>query len=94
MDYIQKTRANNIAISIFGIAVICFSILYLKYKEVITAQNEVEITVLAMIPAGFCVTAIIGSLLSKSILKLGSYKTMTMSATSIWILLCLFIRLY
>jgi len=94
MDYIQKTKANNVVISIFGIAVIYFSFLYLQFKHSINTDNELVIGSLAVIAILFCTTGLFGSLISRSILKLGNFKTMAMSATSIWILLCLFIRLY
>tara|TARA_B100000795_G_C22804053_1_gene443748 strand:+ start:4572 stop:4856 length:285 start_codon:yes stop_codon:yes gene_type:complete len=94
MDYIQKYKANNVLISIFGIAVICFSFFYFQYKKSINTDNELVIGSLAAVAIFFCVIGLFGSLISRSILKLGNLKTMAMSATSIWILLCLFIRLY
>ena len=94
MDYIQKTRASNIVISIFGIAVICFSFFYLQFKQSINETNQVILGVFASAALLSCIISIIGSLFSKSILKLGTYKTYAMSATSLWILLCLFIKIY
>jgi hypothetical protein len=94
MDYIQKTKANNIVISLFGVAVICFSFFYLQLKHAINEDNQIILGGFASIAILFCIVSIIGSLFSKSILKLGAYKNYAMSATSFWILLCLFIKLY
>ena len=94
MDYIQKTKANNIVISLFGIAVICFSFLYLQFKHSINEDNQIILGALASIAILACMVSITGTAFSKSLLKLGDYKTYAMSATSLWILLCLFIKLY
>lgn len=93
MDYIQKTKASNIVISLFGIAVICFSFLYLQFKQSINEGNQFIFGGLASIAILSCIVSIVGSLFHKSILKLGTFKTYAMSATSLWILLCLFIKL-
>ena len=94
MDYIQKNRASNILISIFGIAFICFSFFYLQFKQSINEYNQLILGGFASTAILSCIISIIGSLFSKSILKLGAYKTYAMSATSLWILLCLFIKIY
>ena len=94
MDYLQKSRENNIIISIFGIVVICFSFFFLHFKKSINENNQITLGILASTAILSCVISITGSLFSKSILKLGTYKTYAISATSLWILLCLFIKIY
>lgn len=94
MDYIQKNRASNIVISLFGIAVIYFSFAFLQFKKSINDDNQIILAIIASVAIFLCIISITGSLFSKSILKLGIYKTYAMSATSLWILLCLFIKIY
>ena len=94
MDYIQKTKASNIVISLFGITVICFSFFYLQFKQAINDRNLITIGILATIAIASCIFSIFGTIISKSIFKLSTYKTYAISATSLWILLCLFVKLY
>jgi len=94
MDYIQKTKASNIIISLFGITVICFSFYYLQFKQAINERNQITLGILATIAIASCIFSIFGSIISKSIFKLSIYKTYAISATSFWILLCLFFKLY
>lgn len=93
MNIIQKERSNTVTVSIFGIAVIVFSFIYLKGKNNTIDEHYFLFSSLALVGILLCCYAMIACFFMKSEMKVSKLKSLSTSAMAIWILICLFVKL-